>query len=70
MATKGRNVRLSDLENWLTPAEAAKVIGISKQHALNLLADKKLRGVKTHQGYLVDPDAAEKMRRERQEEGK
>jgi excisionase family DNA binding protein len=60
-------MRLSDIEDWLTPAEAARAIGISKQHALNLLADKKLRGVKTHQGYLVDPDDAERFRRERAE---
>ncbi len=51
-------MRLRDLENWLTPAEAGRVIGISKQAAIKRLEDGKLRGVKTHQGWLVDPKAA------------
>ena len=58
-------MRLSDLEDWLTPAEAGRVIGMSKQGVLNYLEDKALRGVKTHQGWLVDPKDAERLRDER-----
>lgn len=60
-------MRLSDLENWLTPAEAGKVIGISKQATIKQLEERTLRGVKTHQGWLVDPEDAERVRDERQE---
>jgi hypothetical protein len=60
-------MRLSDLEDWLTPAEAGRVIGISKQAAIKQLEDHKLRGVKTHQGWLVDPEDAERAGRERKE---
>lgn len=59
-------MRLSDLENWLTPAEAGKVIGISKQATIKQLEERTLRGVKTHQGWLVDPDDAERVRDERE----
>ena len=58
-------MRLSDLEDWLTPAEAGRIIGMSKQGVLNYLEDKALRGVRTHQGWLVDPDDAERLRQER-----
>jgi hypothetical protein len=60
-------VRLSDLENWFTPHEAGEVIGVSKQMKINYLEDHKLRGVKTHQGWLVDPEDAERLGRERAE---
>ena len=60
-------MRLSDLEDWLTPAEAGKVIGVSKQMVTIYLDEKKLRGVWTHQGWLVDPEDAERLRDERKE---
>lgn len=60
-------MRLSELEDWLTPAEAGEVIGVSKQQVLNYLHDKNLRGVETHQGWLVDPDDAERFGRKRAE---
>lgn len=60
-------MRLSDLEEWLTPAEAGAVIGISKQGTINYLEEKTLRGVKTHQGWLVDPKDAERVARRRAE---
>ncbi len=60
-------MRLKDLESWLTPAEAGQVIGISKQAVVKRLEEAKIRGVKTHQGWLVDPEDAERVRREREE---
>lgn len=58
-------VTLKELENWLTPAEAGRVMGMSKQAAIKRLEQKTLRGVKTHQGWLVDPEDAERVARER-----
>ena len=60
-------MRLSDLESWLTPSGAAKIIGVSRQMTLRYLQDKHLRGVRTAQGWLVDPDDAKRLARERQE---
>ena len=61
-------VRLKELEKWLTPAEAGRVMGMSKQGAIKRLEQGTLRGVKTRQGWLVDPADAGRIRREREEE--
>lgn len=61
-------MRLSDLEDWLTPAEAGKVIGISKQATIKQLEERTLRGIKTHQGWLVDPKDAQRIRDVRKEQ--
>ncbi len=58
-------VTLKELETWLTPAEAGRVIGMSKQAAIKRLEQRTLRGAKTHQGWLVDPEDAERVARER-----
>jgi hypothetical protein len=58
-------VTLKELEDWLTPAEAGQVMRMSKQGAVKRLEQKTLRGVKTHQGWLVDPKDAERVARER-----
>jgi predicted site-specific integrase-resolvase len=55
-------MRLKDLEGWLTPAEAGRLIGLSKQGVNNYLKDGYLRGVKTTQGWLVDPEDARRVR--------
>jgi hypothetical protein len=60
-------VRLKELENWLTPAEAGRVIGISKQATIKRLEEAKLRGVKTHQGWIVDPQDAQRAAQELQD---
>jgi hypothetical protein len=56
---------LKELETWLTPAEAGRIIGMSKQAAVKRLEQKTLRGVKTHQGWLVDPEDAQRVARVR-----
>jgi len=58
-------VTLKELENWLTPAEAGQVMGMSKQAVHGHLEQKTLRAVKTHQGWLVDPADAERVAKER-----
>jgi hypothetical protein len=58
-------VALKELETWVTPAEAGRVIGMSKQGTIKRLERKTLRGIKTHQGWLVDPEDAARVARER-----
>jgi hypothetical protein len=48
---------LRELEGWLTPAEAGRIIGITKQGLLKRLEEGRQRGVRTHQGWLVDPES-------------
>ena len=60
-------MRLREFESWLTPAEAGRVIGMSKQGVVKRLMNNTVRGVKTHQGWLVDPKDAERVKRERGE---
>ncbi len=60
-------VTLKELEDWLTPAEAGRVMGMSKQAAVKRLEQKTLRGVRTHQGWLIDPEDAQRVARERRE---
>ncbi len=58
-------VRMKELEDWLTPAEAGRIMGMSKQSAVYRLENGTLRGVKTHQGWLVDPKDAQRVRDEK-----
>lgn len=60
-------MRLRELEDWLTPTEAGRVIGISKQAAFKRLEEGTMRGVRTHQGWLVDPADAGRVAAERRE---
>lgn len=60
-------MRLKELGNWLTPTEAGRAIGISKQATIKRLEEHTLRGVFTHQGWLVDPKDAQRVKTEREE---
>jgi hypothetical protein len=48
---------LQELESWPTPAEAGRIIGITKQGMIKRLEEGRQRGVRTRQGWLVDPEA-------------
>ena len=48
---------LRELERWPTPAEAGRIAGISKQGVIKRLKEGRQRGVRTHQGWLVDPES-------------
>lgn len=48
-------MRLKQIEDWLTAAEAAREIGISRQAMQKRLEEGRYRAVKTHHGWLVDP---------------
>lgn len=58
-------MRLEEMQGYLTPHEAGEVIGVSKKTMLTWCEDRFIRGVKTHQGWLVDPEDAERVARER-----
>jgi predicted DNA-binding protein (UPF0251 family) len=49
-------MRLKELENWLTAKEAGDRLGISRQAMQKRLQEGKHRAVKTHHGWLVDPE--------------
>jgi len=50
-------MRLKELEHWLTAAEAARELGISRQGMDQRLKDGKHRAVHTHHGFLIDPES-------------
>jgi excisionase family DNA binding protein len=59
-------MKLKELEDWLTPSEAAERLGISRQALHKTYLDNgKLRAVRTHAGWLIDPDDVDRVRRER-----
>ena len=57
-----RKFGIMELEDWLTPSEAGRVLDISKQAVVKRLDAGQLAGVKTHQGWLIPPDALEEAR--------
>lgn len=59
-------MKLRELENWLTASQAAKRIGISRQALYKSYLDTgKLRAVHTQAGWLIDPESADRVARER-----
>jgi excisionase family DNA binding protein len=53
---------LREFERWLTTSQAASKLGRSRQGVLWMLENGRLRGVKTQLGWLVDPEAVERMK--------
>ncbi len=58
-------MRLQELETWVTPQQAADMVGISKQAIHKHLKDGKFRAVNTQQGYLIDPKSVKAFADER-----
>ena len=58
-------MRLKELEVWLSPAGAGEIVRISKQAVTKHLEDGTLRGVRTVQGWLVDPKDTNRLASER-----
>jgi hypothetical protein len=54
-----------EVERWLSPSQAGRVLGTSGQWVTHLARAKKLRGVKTALGWLVDPEDVERMAEKR-----
>ena len=55
-------VKLKELETWLATGEVAQITGRTKQGAINLVKKGRVRGVKTHAGWLYDPKSVEDFR--------
>ncbi len=47
---------LRQLEDWLSPSEAGRVLGTSGQWVTHLARDGQVRGIKTSLGWLLHPD--------------
>ena len=47
---------LRQLEDWLSPSEAGRVLETSGQWVTHLARDGQVRGIKTSLGWLVHPD--------------
>ena len=59
-------MKLKELENWLSPSDAAKILGISRQAIYKIYLDQgRLRAVRTRLGWLIDPESVEAARKER-----
>ena len=50
---------LQELERWMSTGQVAKKLGYTRQGAINLAREKKIRAVKTGAGWLYDPDSVE-----------
>jgi excisionase family DNA binding protein len=56
---------LTEFEKWITTSQAASRLGKSRQGVTWMLEHRKLRAVKTQLGWLIDPEAVERLREER-----
>lgn len=60
---------VEQVQRWLSPSQAGRVLGTSGQWVTHLARSGELRGVKTALGWLVDPDDVEKRARKRNKDG-
>ena len=56
---------LRQLEDWLSPSEAGRVLGTSGQWVTHLARDGQVRGIKTSLGWLLHPDDIKEIADER-----
>jgi len=55
---------MREFESWLTTSEAASALGKTPQGIKHMLNERRLRGVRTRLGWLVDPKDVERYARE------
>lgn len=48
---------VKDVENYLTPSEAGRVLGTSGNWVKQLVHRGELEGVETHLGWLIEPES-------------
>ncbi len=46
-----------DVENYLTPSEAGRVLGTSGNWVKQLVHRGELEGIETHLGWLIEPES-------------
>ena len=54
---------IKEFEEWLTTGEAASKLGKTPQGVKWMLGNRRLRGVRTKLGWLVDPESVEEYAR-------
>jgi hypothetical protein len=52
---------LKEFERWLSTGQAAKVMGKTRQGAMWMAENKRVRAVKTSVGWLFDPESVEEV---------
>jgi len=57
-----------DGQHWLTPATAARLLGVTPCRVRQLIQEGKLVCERTPLGRLIDPASVEKLAREREAE--
>jgi hypothetical protein len=57
-----------EFERWLTTGDAANKLGKSRQGVVWLLENRRLRGVRTALGWLVDPRDVTRLEREQEDD--
>ncbi len=48
---------MKEFESWLTTSQAASKLGKTRQGVTWMAENKRIRGVKTQLGWLIDPEA-------------
>ncbi len=67
MSKKARGVE--EVQDWLSPSQAGRVLGTSGQWVTHLARTRQLRGVKTALGWLVDPEDVQRVAEKRSKHG-
>lgn len=58
-------IGMKEIENWLSPSEAGRLLGTSGQWVTQLARAGKLDGVRTSLGWLVNPEDVDRLAEER-----
>lgn len=65
MSEEARGIR--EIEDWLSPSEASKLLGTSGQWVTQLARSGRLDGIRTSLGWLVNPEDVDRLAKERTE---
>ena len=55
----------TDSRGWLTPAQSARVLGVTPMRVRQLMAEGKLEHQWTPLGRILNPDSVERLRSQR-----
>lgn len=56
---------VKDVENYLTPSEAGRLLGTSGNWVKQLVRRGELQGVETHLGWLIEPESVQRLANKR-----
>ena len=60
---------VEEVQQWLSPSQAGRVLGTSGQWVTHLARTGELRGVKTALGWLVDTNDVKRVAKKRSKSG-